>query len=49
MAPLAFQQDPDGTYLALAIQLRNAGHASAFGDFDDDGSSVLIVNVMSMR
>ena len=42
MAPLAFQQDPDGTYLALAIQLRNAGDASSFLDPDDDGSSVLI-------
>jgi hypothetical protein len=38
MAPLAFQQDPDGTYLALAIQLRNAGSSS---DPEDDGSSVL--------
>jgi hypothetical protein len=42
MAPLAFQQDPDGTYLALAIQLRNAGDASSFLDPDDDGSSILI-------
>ena len=42
MAPLAFQQDPDGTYLALAIQLRNAGNASSFLDPYDDGSSILI-------
>jgi hypothetical protein len=37
MAPLAFQQDPDGTYLALAVQLRNSGTAA---DLDDDGTSV---------
>ncbi len=42
MAPLAFQQDPDDIYLALAIQLRNAGNASSFLDPDDDGSSILI-------
>ena len=39
MAPLAFQQDPDGTYLALAVQLRNAGTAA---DSDDDGTSVQV-------
>ena len=39
MAPLAFQQDPDGTYLPLAIQLRNAG--SLF-DPEDEGRSILI-------
>ena len=42
MAPLAFQQDPDGTYLALAIQLRNSGNASSVLDPDDDDSSILI-------
>ena len=42
MAPLAFQQDPDGTYLALAIQLRNAGDAGSFLDPDDDGSSIIV-------
>jgi hypothetical protein len=45
MAPLAFQQDPDGTYLALAIQLRNAGNASSFLDPYDDGSSILIESI----
>ncbi len=39
MAPLAFQQDPDGTYLPLAIQLRNAG--SLFGPEDDDRSILI--------
>ncbi len=39
MAPLAFQQDPDGTYLALAAQLRAAAPAA---HFDDDGTSVLV-------
>ena len=42
MAPLAFQQDSDGTYLALAIQLRNAGDAGSFLDPDDDGSSIIV-------
>ena len=42
MAPLAFQQDPDGNYLALAIQLRNAGDASSFLGPYDDGRSIQI-------
>ncbi len=39
MAPLAFQHDPDETYHALAVQLRN-GETSI--DFDDEDSSPLL-------
>ncbi len=37
--PLAFQNDPDETYLALAAQLRNAAPAI---NLDDDGTSVIV-------
>ena len=39
MAPLAFQSDPDGTYLELAVQLRNFGATAQ----DEEGGSMAIV------
>ena len=39
MAPLAFQSDPDGNYLELAVQLRNFGANAQ----DEEGGSMAIV------
>ena len=39
MAPLAFQSDPDGTYLELAVQLRNFG---ANAQDEEEGSMAIV-------